>query len=99
MTSGTPEPTEPRWSVYIVSCSDGTLYAGVTTDVTRRVDSHNAGTGAKYTRTRLPVELVFLEPAVDRGAALRREHEIKQLPAAEKRHLIAGWAGREQEVF
>ena len=58
-------------------------------DVKTRVAQHNNGAGAKYTRSRRPVTLVFSEQADNRGAALRREHEIKQLPAAEKRLLIA----------
>ncbi len=76
------------WFVYMVRCSDRTLYTGVTTDADRRIADHNRGRGAKYTRNRLPVELVFLEPAGDRGAALRREHEIKRMRASEKQTLI-----------
>ena len=79
-----------EWFVYIVACSDGTLYAGVTTDANARVARHNAGAGAKYTRTRRPVELVYLEPANGRGAALTREHEIKRMSADAKRRLVAG---------
>ncbi|MGR9090851.1 MAG: GIY-YIG nuclease family protein [Gammaproteobacteria bacterium] len=75
------------WTVYIVRCNDASLYTGVAKDLERRIDQHNAGTGAKYTRSRLPVTLVYSEPAADRGAALRREIEIKRLPAASKRRL------------
>lgn len=78
------------WHVYIVECADGTLYTGVARDVEARVADHNAGRGAKYTRSRLPVELIYREDAADHGAALRREHVIKQMVPAEKRKLIAG---------
>src|SRR5512132_1576617 len=68
-----------RWFVYIVRCADRTLYTGVTTEPARRVAEHNDGCGARYTRSRAPVSLVYLERAKDRGAALRREHEIKRM--------------------
>lgn len=77
-----------QWYVYMVECADGTLYTGVATDVTARVATHNAGKGAKYTRGRLPVILVYRESVGERGAALRREFEIKRLRAADKRRLI-----------
>jgi putative endonuclease len=75
------------WNVYIVRCSDGTLYTGVARDLEARIEAHNAGRGAKYTRARLPVKLIYKESAADRGAALRREHAIKRLSRAEKRAL------------
>ncbi|HXV12812.1 MAG TPA: GIY-YIG nuclease family protein [Candidatus Krumholzibacteria bacterium] len=81
--------TESTWFVYIVECADDTLYAGVATDTKARVAKHNAGEGAKYTRTRRPVELVYVEPASDRSTAQRREHEIKRMSAEAKRRLIA----------
>jgi putative endonuclease len=77
------------WIVYIVRCSDHTLYTGVTTDADKRVAQHNRGEGARYTRARLPVELVYVEPAADRGAALRREAEIKRMPSADKKRMIS----------
>lgn len=77
------------WSVYILRCADGTLYTGVTNDVTRRLQAHNSGHGAKYTRSRRPVELVYREPVPDRSAALRRELEIKALTREQKQSLIA----------
>jgi len=77
------------WFVYIVRCADRTLYTGVTTDAHRRVAEHNRGRGARYTRSRAPVRLVYLERASDRGAALRREHEIKLMPATAKRRMIS----------
>ena len=71
----------------MVLCSDGSLYTGVANDVSRRVAVHNSGRGAKYTRSRLPVRLVYQERADDRSSALRREATIKSLSAAHKRQL------------
>ncbi len=82
-----------EWYVYIVRCVDGSLYTGVAKDVASRVRRHNAGQGAKYTRGRRPVSLVHQEPAVDRSAALRREREIKRLPAVEKLRLAGSGSG------
>lgn len=78
------------WFVYVVRCADRSLYTGVTTDAQARVAEHNRGRGARYTRTRRPVELVYVERAAGRGAALRREHEIKRMSAAGKRRMIVG---------
>jgi putative endonuclease len=77
------------WTVYIVRCADGSLYTGVAVDVDARVATHNAGKGAKYTRGRRPVKLVYREPAGSRSAALKREAAIKRLPTAAKRALVA----------
>ncbi len=76
------------YTVYILRCGDGTLYTGCTNDLTRRLAAHSAGRGAKYTRARLPVELVYTEPAADRSQALRREAAIKALSRGEKLRLI-----------
>ena len=76
--------------VYILRCADGTLYTGWTNDPERRFAAHNAGTASKYTRSRLPVEPVYIEPCADKSAALRREAAIKRLPRAEKLRLISG---------
>lgn len=76
------------WSVYILRCRDGTLYTGVTVDVERRVEAHNDGTAAKYTRSRRPVTLAYQEPQPDRSQALRREAELKRLRRAGKLALI-----------
>ncbi|MBA4187371.1 MAG: hypothetical protein C0467_05055 [Planctomycetaceae bacterium] len=78
---------KPRWWVYVLRCADDTLYTGVTTDLTRRVKQHNAGTAAKYTRSRGPVELVYREAAKGHGPALRREAAIKKLPRRDKLKL------------
>lgn len=79
-----------QWSVYIVRCSDSSLYTGVTTDIERRVRQHNGELvgGAKYTRVRRPVTLVYHEPAADRSTACQREYIIRKLPATKKRQLI-----------
>ena len=76
------------WHVYLVRCGDGTLYAGVTTDLARRVDAHATGKGARYTRGRGPLVLAWSEEVADRSAALRRECEIKRLRRAEKLRLV-----------
>ncbi|MCX6032291.1 MAG: GIY-YIG nuclease family protein [Chloroflexi bacterium] len=75
--------------VYIVQCADGAFYTGWANDVTRRIAAHNAGRGARYTRTRRPVTLVYQEAAPDRSAALRREAAIKKLDRPAKERLIA----------
>ena len=77
----------PHW-VYVVECSDDSYYTGYTTDVERRVAEHDAGDGAKYTRGRTPVELVYSERYDSQSAAMRREHEIKQLSRREKERLV-----------
>lgn len=74
--------------VYIVECSDGTFYTGWTTDLDRRVKTHNAGRGAAYTRMRRPVRLVYWEEQPDRGTAMRREVAIKHMSRARKLALI-----------
>ena len=76
------------WTVYILRCGDGSLYTGITNDVARRLDRHGKGVGAAYTRSRLPVKLVFQETAADRGAALRREAALKKLTRREKLQLV-----------
>ena len=77
-----------KWYVYILRCTDGTLYTGSTDDVTRRVAVHNSGKGAKYTRGRTPVEVVYTEECESYSAALKREYAIKQLSRQEKLNLI-----------
>jgi putative endonuclease len=75
--------------VYIVECADGSLYTGWAVDVERRVKVHNAGRGARYTRLHGPVKLVYAEEQPDRGAAMKRELEIKHWPRARKLKLIS----------
>jgi len=73
---------------YIIECSDGSLYCGWTNDVHKRIDDHNAGKGAKYTKPRLPVKLVYYEAFETKEEACKREYEIKQLTRAQKIKLI-----------
>lgn len=75
--------------VYLLRCSDRSLYCGWTTDVERRLAEHRAGTASRYTRSRLPVELAAVFEAADRSAALREEARIKRLSRAQKLELIA----------
>jgi len=80
--------------VYIVECSDCTLYTGSTNDVLKRVTTHNTGTyGAKYTRTRRPVRLVYAEKMLDVGSALKRESEVKKFTRMKKLELITSSQG------
>jgi putative endonuclease len=74
---------------YLLECADGTYYTGWTTDPDRRARQHNAGRGARYTRTRLPVRLAYVEPQPDRAAAMRRERQLKRLSHAQKQALCA----------
>ena len=76
------------WYLYILRCKDGSLYTGITTDVEKRLEAHRAGKGAKYTRGRGPLELVYREQCGDHSAALKREMEIKALSREEKLKLI-----------
>jgi putative endonuclease len=73
---------------YILECADGTYYTGWTTDPQRRVTQHNKGAGARYTRMRTPVKLVYVEPQPDRVAAMKRERAIKTLSRKQKMKLI-----------
>ncbi len=82
------------WFVYILRCADDTLYTGITTDCQRRLAIHNKGKGARYTRVRLPVSMVYAEPAPCRSSASKREWAIKQLSRADKLQLIGAWAGK-----
>ena len=84
-------PAVSGWWVYILRCGDGTLYTGCTNDLPRRLQAHQSGRGAKYTRSRLPVELVYQEAVPDRSAALRREAAIKRLDRRRKLALIAAF--------
>ncbi len=77
------------WYVYIVRCADNTFYTGCTTDVEKRILTHNTGKGAKYTRARLPVQLVFIEPSTTHSEALKREFAIKALSRLQKKELIS----------
>ncbi|MFP4662523.1 MAG: GIY-YIG nuclease family protein [Halanaerobiales bacterium] len=75
---------------YIVECADGTYYTGYTTDVERRVKEHNEGMGAKYTRGRLPVSLIYYEEYHSKSKAMKREYEIKTFSREAKEEIIKG---------
>ncbi len=79
---------------YIVLCADGTFYTGWTNDPDKRLAAHNSGRGAKYTASRLPVELVYLEEHDDKITAMQREYRIKQLTRKEKEALISAYRGK-----
>ncbi len=79
---------DKTWTLYILRCGDGSLYTGITTDLNRRLEAHRAGTGAKYTRGRGPLTLVYAELCTDHSQALRRECQIKALTRSEKEALI-----------
>lgn len=74
--------------VYVLECADDSLYTGYTTDVDRRVAEHNDGTGAKYTRPRRPVELVYVERYESKSTAMSREYEVKQFSRRQKERLV-----------
>ncbi|MHB1847090.1 MAG: GIY-YIG nuclease family protein [Deltaproteobacteria bacterium] len=98
-----PAPPAPRrggqrspggWVVYLLRCGDGSLYAGITNDLERRLAAHNAGRGAAYTRSHGPVRVVYSERAADRSEASRREAELKRLSREEKLALVRRAAGK-----
>lgn len=82
---------EKQWLVYILQCGDGTLYTGITDDLPHRLEMHRAGKGAKYTRGRAPLTLVYREDVPSYSEALKREYRIKQLPRTEKIKLIESY--------
>lgn len=85
-----PEPECPvGWFVYLARCGDGSLYTGITNDLETRLEAHNRGKGAAYTRGRLPVLLIYSEAVADRAAALRREAEIKRMSRPRKLELVS----------
>ncbi|WP_047155514.1 GIY-YIG nuclease family protein [Aneurinibacillus tyrosinisolvens] len=77
--------------VYVIRCKDATLYTGYAVNVNERIKKHNEGTGARYTRGRTPVELVYVEEWKDKSSAMRREIEIKRYSKSKKEQLIEGW--------
>ena len=76
------------WQVYLLRCADMSLYCGITTDLSRRLDEHNAGTASRCTRSRRPVALAAAVPAPDKGTALRMELRVKKAPAGQKIELL-----------
>ncbi len=83
-------PTKTTWTCYLLQCADQTLYCGITNDLDKRLAAHNAGEGAKYTRGRAPVKLVYQELCEDKSAALKREMQIKKMKRGEKMALGGG---------
>ena len=77
------------WCLYLVACADGTLYTGITNDLQRRIDQHNRGTASRYTRSRLPVQLVYSEGCRGKSGALKKEHRVKSLSRRAKEEYIA----------
>jgi len=84
----TTRTADNPWFVYMLRCADGSLYTGITTDVSRRCSQHNAGTASRYTRGRRPTELVHQEAYASRSLALKRELAIKALSREEKESTI-----------
>jgi predicted GIY-YIG superfamily endonuclease len=78
----------PLWSLYLLECKDGSIYTGITTDLTRRVDQHQQGKASRYTRSRLPVRLLYCEPCRNHSQALKREWAVKSLSRAQKEILF-----------
>jgi len=85
------------WRVYLLRCADGSLYCGISKDLEARIEQHNAGKGAKYTRSRLPVKLVATSNALSRSDALKVEHAVKQQPAGRKVDALKGRIGLQGE--
>ena len=84
-------PDSTDWFVYIVQCVDLSLYTGITTDLLRRIEEHNSSpNGARYTRARRPVRLVYFEQSESRSTASKREHALKALNPTDKRQLVSG---------
>lgn len=82
-----------KWVVYVLRCRDGTFYTGITTDIDRRLEVHNAGKGARYTRSRLPVRLAACSGLMIYGEALRVERAVKRLPRGEKVEAVNSYLG------
>lgn len=87
-----------NWYVYILKCRDDTLYTGITDDVDRRVEVHNSGKGAKYTRGRGPVFAVYREVCPDKSTALKRECAIKSMSRQEKLSLITAYSAQKENL-
>ncbi len=82
---------EKKYYAYMVICSDNTIYSGFTTNLEKRINTHNSGKGAKYTRTRTPVHLVYWEEFYDKSNALKKEYSLKKLTRTKKLELISNF--------
>ena len=80
---------DSQWYLYILRCGDGTLYTGITNDIEKRLEAHRTGKGAKYTRGRGPLELIYQETCESHSHALKRELEVKKLPREKKERLVS----------
>jgi len=80
-----------KWTHYVLECSDGSYYSGSTTDIVRRVYEHNQGKGSKYTRSRLPVKIIYFESYPNRSSAQKAEAAFKKLRRKQKEELIINW--------
>jgi putative endonuclease len=94
-----PSNTSINWSVYIILCTDNTLYTGITIDISRRFNQHANGQGAKYFRGRQPKQLVYLEPGHNRSSASKREIILKKLSRIEKSQIITSDANKITEDY
>ena len=81
---------DKRWVVYLLRCSDESLYCGITNDLGNRLADHNSGKGAKYTRSRMPVELVGVSSEMTKSEAMKLEYRVKQVPAGDKLAALRG---------
>ncbi len=88
MIRGMKRRGQKDWTVYILRCGDGSLYTGIAKDVGARVKQHNEGRGANYTRTRLPVKLLYQQEGLTRSKALIREAQIKAMPRSKKEEIV-----------
>jgi predicted GIY-YIG superfamily endonuclease len=88
-----------RWVLYIVKCGDGTLYTGITNDLARRVRQHNDGSASRYTRSRLPVKLVYQESCRGRSQALKKEFAVKALSRKEKEEYMVNAKCKSQKEW
>jgi predicted GIY-YIG superfamily endonuclease len=98
MTKAIKKPTD-SWLLYILACSDGTLYTGITNDLDRRIAMHNSGTASRYTRARLPVTVVYTERCMDKSSALRKELRIKALTRQEKEAYVIRRTVKSRRTF
>jgi putative endonuclease len=89
---------EKEWVLYMLRCRDGSLYTGITNNLEKRLEAHRSGKGAKYTRGRGPLELVYMEKCEDKSAALKREVEVKKLSRDEKIQLIGANKNPEDQI-
>ena len=93
MNDNQDNQTKKNWLVYMLRCADDSLYTGITNDLEKRLETHNAGKGARYTRARLPVKVVYQELVENRSSASIREYQLKQLSRSEKQRLLQKFSG------